>query len=126
MPQVAQTSVCGFLKVAPPNAPHAKKTNLPSHTPADQQPNRLQKKQFILSLGAKRGLSFFPNLKKKQIPRANRALGMTLSGFFRNLFEALPYKNSANFELSAPMQPMRESAGNPPDAAQHIKLRRCA
>jgi hypothetical protein len=38
-----------------------------------------------MSSRAKRGICFFANPKKKQIPRANRDLGMTLLEFFRNL-----------------------------------------
>lgn len=50
---------------------------------------------------AKRGICFSAILKKKQIPRANRALGTTLFEFFRNLLslgifcrrsEQKPYK----------------------------------
>jgi hypothetical protein len=39
-----------------------------------------------MSSRAKRGICFFTNPKKKADPRANRALGMTLLEFFRNLF----------------------------------------
>jgi hypothetical protein len=40
-----------------------------------------------MSSRAKRGICFFRQSQdKKQIPRANRALGMTLFEFFRNLF----------------------------------------
>jgi hypothetical protein len=42
-------------------------------------------KSSLMSSRAKRGICFFANPKKKQIPRANRDLGMTLLEFFRNL-----------------------------------------
>jgi hypothetical protein len=48
-------------------------------------PNRLRKKQFILSFRAKRGISLLSKRRERQIPRREAGLGMTKIKFSRKL-----------------------------------------
>jgi len=57
----------------------------PEELPKHNSAKRVSEKVLMLSSRAKRGICFFAEISKKQIPRANPALRNDMSPLFRSL-----------------------------------------